>query len=322
MPTTKTRNPRRLRDRALGDTSKLESLGMRAARRVAARVRAEAVRSLREGRTFESWPLVEQALLPLVKRAAAVSHVAGMRRSMLMMKQQLRAPEERAMRTAARHGSLRLDVLDPALRLLRKTLKRRFDMRALTEQYSAQALHVLQDVSKAVDFGVRKKVAQLIEEGVTVRRAVTELGAELDRLGVGALSESRLETVFRTQVQVAYGAGRWEQDQDPDVQEVLWGYRYVTVGDDRVREEHAALDGTTLPKDDPFWDTYWPPNGWNCRCQAVPVFEEREVVRPGTVDGAVPSPSAGFAFNAGKVLGGLSYAGLAHVEVELLGTAP
>ena len=26
-----------------------------------------------------------------------------------------------------------------------------------------------------------------------------------------------------------------------------------------------------MPKDDPFWDNYYPPNGWNCRCTAIEI---------------------------------------------------
>lgn len=51
-----------------------------------------------------------------------------------------------------------------------------------------------------------------------------------------------------------------------------WGYR--TAGDDRVREEHAALDGLTLRHDDPLWDKIYPPNGWKCRCYVVPRMAE------------------------------------------------
>ena len=47
--------------------------------------------------------------------------------------------------------------------------------------------------------------------------------------------------------------------------------QYRTAQDSRVRPDHAALDGITLPADDPFWDKYYPPNGWGCRCQAVQV---------------------------------------------------
>lgn len=47
--------------------------------------------------------------------------------------------------------------------------------------------------------------------------------------------------------------------------------QYRTMQDNKVREDHRALDGTTLPKSDPFWELYYPPNGWNCRCTAKPV---------------------------------------------------
>ena len=48
----------------------------------------------------------------------------------------------------------------------------------------------------------------------------------------------------------------------------FWEYR--TVGDNRVRLEHQALEGLTLPTDDPRWQKIMPPNGWNCRCYITP----------------------------------------------------
>lgn len=41
---------------------------------------------------------------------------------------------------------------------------------------------------------------------------------------------------------------------------------YQAVLDDRTRPEHAELHGATYPVDHVFWDSYYPPNGWNCRC--------------------------------------------------------
>lgn len=65
--------------------------------------------------------------------------------------------------------------------------------------------------------------------------------------------------------QMAVKWKEWERDGDD------YDLQYRTAGDDRVREEHAALDGTTLPPSDPFWNHYLPPNGWNCRCTTVQV---------------------------------------------------
>ena len=50
--------------------------------------------------------------------------------------------------------------------------------------------------------------------------------------------------------------------------------QYHTALDDKVRESHAALEGITLPYEDSFWNTAFPPNGWNCRCHVVPVLKE------------------------------------------------
>jgi len=42
--------------------------------------------------------------------------------------------------------------------------------------------------------------------------------------------------------------------------------RYVAISDDRTRDEHIDLNGTVASVDDDFWNTFYPPNGWNCRC--------------------------------------------------------
>lgn len=67
-------------------------------------------------------------------------------------------------------------------------------------------------------------------------------------------------------------AAKWEQFQQDGDQYYL---QYRTAKDDKVRAEHAALDGVTLPPSDSFWDTYYPPNGWNCRCNVVQVRKQK-----------------------------------------------
>lgn len=51
--------------------------------------------------------------------------------------------------------------------------------------------------------------------------------------------------------------------------------RYQTAGDANVREEHAALDGITKPVDDPFWDNYMPPNGFNCYDRETEIYTDK-----------------------------------------------
>lgn len=57
---------------------------------------------------------------------------------------------------------------------------------------------------------------------------------------------------------------RWhEVEAGKDVLPLL---QYETVGDDRVRPAHRELEGVIRPVDDEFWEWYYPPNGWLCRC--------------------------------------------------------
>ena len=75
----------------------------------------------------------------------------------------------------------------------------------------------------------------------------------------------------------AQGAARWEQiEQDGDE----FNLQYRTAQDGNVRPEHAALHGVTLPPSDPFWRTYYPPNGWNCRCTVVQVLRDKYPTTP------------------------------------------
>ena len=50
-----------------------------------------------------------------------------------------------------------------------------------------------------------------------------------------------------------------------------YNLQYRTAHDGKVRPEHRVLHGTTLPPSDPFWDEFFPPNGWRCRCTVIQV---------------------------------------------------
>lgn len=72
-------------------------------------------------------------------------------------------------------------------------------------------------------------------------------------------------------------AAKWERfSEDGD----RYNLQYRTANDDKVRPEHAALNGVTLPPSDPFWEEYYPPNGWNCRCTVVQVRKSKYPATP------------------------------------------
>lgn len=76
-------------------------------------------------------------------------------------------------------------------------------------------------------------------------------------------NELYLKTEYQLFADSSRMASKWaEIEEDGD----RYDLQYRTAHDDKVREEHRALEGTTLPPSDPFWDSYYPPNGYNCRC--------------------------------------------------------
>jgi SPP1 gp7 family putative phage head morphogenesis protein len=115
-------------------------------------------------------------------------------------------------------------------------------------------LDVLQHVLDAV--------TEAVGEGTTLAEFADNLDEVLSTAGLDPVSPWRAETIFRTGVQSAYGRGRWEQMTDPDIADEVFGWRYLTVGDDRVRDEHAALEGHVFATGE--GEEFFPPWDFNC----------------------------------------------------------
>lgn len=102
-------------------------------------------------------------------------------------------------------------------------------------------------------------------------------------------------------VQSTQMAEKWHNfEQDGD----RYLLQYRTADDEKVREEHASLHGVTLPMDDPFWDEYYPPLGWNCRCTVVQVLRNRHTESDSNTaidNGRIATEKTpSFRFNPGK----------------------
>ncbi len=293
--------------RILRDTDNITKVAMRAAVRVSGRIRARYIEELQSGNKFHARQYLIQQYKPILVNTYIASHLAGFRRTALMLQQTpglKRKFEQLVNEVNVQNVTLALSELSDVVSLLQK--KTFLDLNALQAKYDTQALRVLNTVSQDIEEKLAEEFKSLIVEGASVRTAVKRLGAKFDELGLSPQKPYQLETIFRTQLQMSYSAGRYQAELNPDIAEILWGYKYSTVGDDRVRDEHAILEGVTLPKDDPFWQRFYPPNGWNCRCQAIPLFDERKAVQPPLYDtnGTPIAPDKGFDFNPGVVFQG------------------
>lgn len=144
---------------------------------------------------------------------------------------------------------------------------------------------------------INTALSELSAKQVPTKQATKILTSKLADMGLSPNSPAYVETLVRTHNQLAYNAAQHvELNKDNE----LWGYKYVTVGDDRVRPEHWRLDGLVRKKDDVIWDKIWPPNGWNCRCQPLAIYEPEPVSRlPKNITDLI---DPAFRFNPGKEL--------------------
>lgn len=289
-----TEGDRRLARLADLDRARLERIGIAAATKIGFRAQQAALRAYRAGQHPGKAMRSElQAAAPLLVTGMAAGHLAGRRRTLLMAQE---TPKPVALSSKAYRD---------ALKLLQKRLQLTPDqLKAIEAQYEAQALRVLATAEDAIEKKLQEAILEATASGFHKREGIKALQAAFDAAGLTPNNSFTLEAIFRTQTQVAYGAGRWSADQAPEIQEILWGYKYVTVGDDRVRSEHVGFEGVLLPKNDAFWSTHWPPNGWGCRCAVISIFEPSTAVYPPDkieVDGRMVRPEVdqGFAYNPG-----------------------
>ncbi|WP_143869890.1 phage minor head protein [Catenovulum sediminis] len=71
----------------------------------------------------------------------------------------------------------------------------------------------------------------------------------------------RSDVIYQTNMRQAYNAGRYEQLQNFE----FWRYAH---GDSlHPRQDHLFHDQRILPKTDPWWQVWFPQNGWGCKCK-------------------------------------------------------
>lgn len=87
-----------------------------------------------------------------------------------------------------------------------------------------------------------------------------------------AMTPHRLRTVFQTNTQSAYMAGRYKAQLENADQRPYW--KYVAILDSRTRPRHRSLNGRIFRYDDPIWQYIYPPNGYNCRCRVQALSED------------------------------------------------
>jgi SPP1 gp7 family putative phage head morphogenesis protein len=141
---------------------------------------------------------------------------------------------------------------------------------------------------------IREKLIKVLQEGKTLRQFWEEGGKDelLKRAGFHNSNPWYWETVFRTNIQTAYNAGRAYQFRKAKPAYL----EFVGITDARQTRICRARSGVIRPADDPWWSSNWPPLHFNCRSTVRAIHKEEFETLGLSVTRNLPSepPAKGF----------------------------
>jgi SPP1 gp7 family putative phage head morphogenesis protein len=155
---------------------------------------------------------------------------------------------------------------------------------------------------------VYNSLQSAIKDGISYGEFKKQCAEIFTRRGWTGKREWRVQNIFRTNIQTAYNAGRWKKQTE--LAESFPLLQYNAVNDRRTRPTHKAMDGKVFPIGHPFWDIWYPPNGFRCRCSTLSLTEAQakrmglqvETEDPTNRTVAIPNPVTGEALHVKQLL--------------------
>ena len=96
------------------------------------------------------------------------------------------------------------------------------------------------DLVTSVTETTKQHIRDAILEGRAAGEGVQQIAARIEANTFGEISKARAVTIARTETVGALNAGAYEAAQQS---RVMRSKQWLTQGDDRVRDSHAAIDG-------------------------------------------------------------------------------
>lgn len=106
-----------------------------------------------------------------------------------------------------------------------------------------------------------------------------------------------LAAEYRTSVKSVRMSKIWQRIER-DKERKPW-LIYKTQNDSNVRDSHQLMHNVCKRVDDPFWDEFYPPNGWRCRCYTRQRSTFKGIEEPEAYPDEKQMPKA-FRVNTGK----------------------
>lgn len=215
-------------------------------------------------------------------------------------------------RIEAQAGDAKID-LKPAKWVLQDIVDVSFNLQFDTAEkfFQNYALKVAHVEEQALLDLMKERLTKALGDGTTFVDFQDGLEDIFLAHGVTPLNPSHVQMVFNQNLSTAYEAGHYMQARRPELAEAFPLWQYQTMGDMEVRPSHRAMDGYTAKRDDPIWDSWWPPSGFGCRCNVDMLhrteIEEEHITPSGAPPkmpetGRAPMPDVGFDHNPAQAM--------------------
>jgi SPP1 gp7 family putative phage head morphogenesis protein len=159
----------------------------------------------------------------------------------------------------------------------------KIDLANYSDTKASTLLRLRTNLTTFVAFKNYQRSADMIRALIDEKGNIRNYAAyerEVIRLGE-TYHKSWLKAEYNTVVASAQTAAQWNDFQD--TKDIFPYLVYKTQDDNKVRMAHRSLHNVAKHIDDEFWDQYYPPNGWQCRCY---------VLQSRTDDGYTTDPTA------------------------------
>lgn len=198
-------------------------------------------------------------------------------------------------------------MLDKAIDImLAKRLMPKRVFEQLHDQFKRVAFTIAGKEDKRIQAYIRQEIANAITEGVIEGEELEKRARDaFRRYGITSQTPFHAETVFRTNVQSVLNDARWQMIRTPEIRQRIAYLQYVTKEDTKVRATHRKMHGIIRPMSDPVWQSWWPPNGYNCRCTIKVITQEEANEKNIQPTSQLPNVSPDDGFNSGPSTPGI-----------------
>lgn len=173
------------------------------------------------------------------------------------------------------NGKLKPGQIDAAMvkliaAQLMQAVKKGFNSKEETQSFISKIENDIYVFSGFKNYQQLKETSMLLLDNEGSYKSLNSFLQDVKQIN-STYNEVYLEAEYNNALASAQAIQQWQDYTSAGVQMLT----FQTANDDRVRDDHAILNGITVGIDDPLLDTYFTPLDWGCRCEWVPAPGEK-----------------------------------------------